>query len=429
MRIYIEEAINHVGEEVEIAGWLYNKRSSGKLHFLILRDGTGLMQAVVSKMDVSEDAFKTSAELTQECSLIVTGKVSEEPRSPGGYELHVTDVKLVGRSEDYPITPKDHGTEFLLDRRHLWLRSSRQHAILKIRSETIAAMRDYLNSRSFVNLDTPIFTPNACEGTSDLFETEYFGSPAYLAQSGQLYNEAAIMSFGKVYCFGPTFRAEKSKTRRHLTEFWMLEPEVAWLDHDGNMDLMEDFIVDVIARVLDTSAEELKVLERDVAKLEAVKKPFPRITYDDAAKILKEGGTDFVYGSDFGGTHETILGDQSDRPVMIHKWPADIKAFYMKRDPDDYSKALAVDMIAPEGHGEIIGGSQREDDFDEIEKRLKEHNLPRKYFEWYLDLRRYGSVPHSGFGLGLERTVGWICGTKHIRETILFPRMMHRLEP
>ncbi len=429
MRIYIEEAINHVGEEVEIAGWLYNKRSSGKLHFLILRDGTGLMQAVVSKMDVSEDAFKTSAELTQECSLIVTGKVSEEPRSPGGYELHVTDVKLVGRSEDYPITPKDHGTEFLLDRRHLWLRSSRQHAILKIRSESIAAMRDYLNSRSFVNLDTPIFTPNACEGTSDLFETEYFGSPAYLAQSGQLYNEAAIMSFGKVYCFGPTFRAEKSKTRRHLTEFWMLEPEVAWLDHDGNMDLMEDFIVDVIARVLDTSAEELKVLERDVAKLEAVKKPFPRITYDDAAKILKEGGTDFVYGSDFGGTHETILGDQSDCPVMIHHWPADIKAFYMKRDPDDYSKALAVDMIAPEGHGEIIGGSQREDDFDEIEKRLKEHNLPRKYFEWYLDLRRYGSVPHSGFGLGLERTVGWICGTKHIRETILFPRMMHRLEP
>ncbi|NQT34689.1 asparagine--tRNA ligase [bacterium] len=429
MRIYINEAKNHVGKTVEIAGWLYNKRSSGKLHFLILRDGTGLMQAVVSKMDVSEDAFNISAELTQECSLIVTGKVSEEPRSPGGYELHVTDVKLIGKAEDYPITPKEHGTEFLLDRRHLWLRSRRQHAILRIRAETAAAMRDYLNSRGFVNLDTPIFTPNACEGTSDLFETEYFGSPAYLAQSGQLYNEAAIMSFGKVYCFGPTFRAEKSKTRRHLTEFWMLEPEIAWLDHDGNMDLMEDFIVEVVARVLDTRAEELKVLERDTSVLEKVQKPFPRITYDDAAKILKEKGMDFVYGSDFGGTDETVIGEHSDRPVMIHKWPADIKAFYMKRDPEDYSKALAVDMIAPEGHGEIIGGSQREDDLEEIEKRLDEHNLPRKYFEWYLDLRRYGSVPHSGFGLGLERTVGWICGTKHIRETILFPRMMHRLEP
>jgi len=429
MRIYINEAKNHVGKTVEIAGWLYNKRSSGKLHFLILRDGTGLMQAVVSKMDVSEDAFNISAELTQECSLIVTGKVSEEPRSPGGYELHVTDVKLIGKAEDYPITPKEHGTEFLLDRRHLWLRSRRQHAILRIRAETAAAMRDYLNSRGFVNLDTPIFTQNACEGTSDLFETEYFGSPAYLAQSGQLYNEAAIMSFGKVYCFGPTFRAEKSKTRRHLTEFWMLEPEIAWLDHDGNMDLMEDFIVEVVARVLDTRAEELKVLERDTSVLEKVQKPFPRITYDDAAKILKEKGMDFVYGSDFGGTDETVIGEHSDRPVMIHKWPADIKAFYMKRDPEDYSKALAVDMIAPEGHGEIIGGSQREDDLEEIEKRLDEHNLPRKYFEWYLDLRRYGSVPHSGFGLGLERTVGWICGTKHIRETILFPRMMHRLEP
>ncbi|MDP8238208.1 MAG: asparagine--tRNA ligase [Candidatus Hatepunaea meridiana] len=429
MRIYINEAKHHVGEQVQIAGWLYNKRSSGKLHFLILRDGTGLMQAVVSKKEVPEEAFKLSGELTQECSLIVTGKVSEEPRSPGGFELHVSDVELVGKSEDYPITPKEHGIEFLLDRRHLWLRSKRQHAILRIRAETAAAMRDYLNSRGYVNLDTPIFTPNACEGTSNLFETEYFGSKAYLAQSGQLYSEAAIMSFSKVYCFGPTFRAEKSKTRRHLTEFWMLEPEEAWLDLEGCMDLMEDFIVEVVARVLDTRAEELKILERDTSILERVQKPFPRITYDDADRILKENESDFVYGDDFGGTDETILGDNFDRPVMIHRWPADIKAFYMKRDPDDYSKALAVDMLAPEGHGEVIGGSQREDDLEELEKRLKEHDLPKKYFEWYLDLRRYGTVPHSGFGLGFERTVGWICGTKHVRETILFPRMMYRLEP
>ena len=429
MRIYINEAKHHVGEEVEIAGWLYNKRSSGKLHFLIIRDGTGLMQAVVSQMDVPEEAFRVAGEITQESSLIVHGKVSEDARSPGGYELQVTDVKLVGMAEEYPITPKEHGIEFLLDRRHLWLRSKRQHAVLKIRAATATAMRDYFDSRGYVNLDTPIFTPNACEGTSDLFETEYFGTKAYLAQSGQLYNEAAIMSFGRVYCFGPTFRAEKSKTRRHLTEFWMLEPEVAWMDLDGCMDLMEDFIVEVIARILDTRMEELKVLERDITALERVQKPFPRITYGDAAGILTEKGADFKHGSDFGGTDETILGDYFDRPVMIHHWLADIKAFYMKRDPDDYSKALAVDMLAPEGHGEIIGGSQREDNLEELEKRLKEHNLPRKYFEWYLDLRRYGTVPHSGFGLGFERTVGWICGTKHIRETILFPRMMHRLEP
>ncbi|NQU05872.1 MAG: asparagine--tRNA ligase [Calditrichaeota bacterium] len=429
MNIYINEASHHVGDEVEIRGWLYNKRSSGKLHFLILRDGTGLMQAVVSKKEVSEEAFNVSGELTQECSLIVKGKVSEEPRSPGGYELHVTDVKLVGKSEDYPITPKEHGIEFLLDHRHLWLRSKRQHAILRVRAETGAAMREYLNSRGFVHLDTPIFTPNACEGTSNLFETEYFGGSAYLAQSGQLYSEAAIMSFGKVYCFGPTFRAEKSKTRRHLTEFWMLEPEVAWLDLEGNMDLMEDFTVEVVARVLDRCAEELKILERDTSILEKVQKPFPRITYDEAAELLKEKGADFTYGTDFGGADETIIGENFDRPVFIHRWPADIKAFYMKRDPEDYSKALAVDLLASEGHGELIGGSQREDDLDELLKRLKEHDLPQKYFEWYLDLRRYGSVPHSGFGLGFERTVGWICGTKHIRETILFPRMMHRLEP
>ncbi len=427
--IYIENAKDHVGEEVQIAGWLYNKRSSGKLHFLIIRDGTGMMQAVVSRNDVPEEAFQISGELTQECSLIATGKVVEEPRSPGGYELHVTDVELVGRSEDYPITPKEHGIEFLLDRRHLWLRSKRQHAALRVRSEVIVAMRDYFDSRGYVNLDTPMFTPNACEGTSTLFATDYFGATAYLTQSGQLYAEAGCMAFGKVYCFGPTFRAEKSKTRRHLTEFWMLEPEVAFMDLDGDMDLMEDFIVEIVARVLDRRTEELKTLERDFSLLERIRKPFPRITYDEAAEILKQKGVDFQYGSDFGGNDETILGSHFDRPVMIHHWPHEVKAFYMKRDPDDPTKALAVDMIAPEGIGEIIGGSQREDDLNELEKRIQEHDLPKKYFEWYLDLRRYGTVPHSGFGLGLERTVAWICGLKHIREAIPFPRMMYRLEP
>lgn len=429
MKIYIEDAKHHVGEEVQIAGWLYNKRSSGKLHFLIIRDGTGLMQAVVSMKDVSEEAFRVSGELAQESSLIATGKIAAEPRSPGGYELHVTDVKLVGKSIDYPISPKEHGVEFLLDRRHLWVRSKLQHAILRVRAETIAAIRNYFDSRGFTCFDTPMFTPNACEGTSTLFETEYFGSKAYLTQSGQLYAEAGCMAFGKVYCFGPTFRAEKSKTRRHLTEFWMLEPEVAFLDLDGNMDLAEDFITEVVARVLDRRSEELKVLERDVTKLEIIKKPFPRITYDEAAKILEGKETGFKYGDDFGAPDETIIAEQFDRPVMIHRWPFEAKAFYMKRDPNDLTKALAVDMIAPDGYGEIIGGSQREDDLDELIKRLEEHDLPREYFDWYLDLRRYGTVPHSGFGLGLERTVAWICGIKHIREAIPFPRMMYRLQP
>ena len=429
MRIYIKEASKQVGETVEIAGWLYNKRSSGKLRFLILRDGTGLMQAVIFKPDVGEEVFAVIDELTQESSVIVTGTVREEPRSPGGYELRVTDIQLVGRSIDYPITPKEHGIEFLLDRRHLWLRSKKQHAILRVRHELIRAIRDYLDSRDFVLLDAPMFTPNAVEGTTTLFETEYFGSVAYLTQSGQLYQEAGCMSFGKTYCFGPTFRAEKSKTRRHLTEFWMIEPEVAFLDLEGDMDLIEDLIVDVIARVLDKSREELKNIERDTTSLERVVKPFPRITYDEAAEILKQQGAEFKYGSDFGGKDETVLAEQFDRPVMVHRWPADVKAFYMKRDPDDYSKCLGVDVLAPEGHGEIVGGGQREDDLDELIKRIAEHNLPQKYFEWYLDLRRYGSVPHAGFGLGLERVVGWICGTKHIRETIPFPRLMYRLEP
>lgn len=429
MRIYIDEASKHSGEEVEIAGWLYNKRSSGKLRFLIVRDGTGLIQTVVFKKSVDEESWKIADEVSQESSVIITGTISEEPRSPGGFEMQVTKLQLIGTAHDYPITPKEHGIEFLMDRRHLWLRSKRQHAILRIRHETIRAMRGYLDSRGFINIDPPIFTPNACEGTSTLFETEYFGTKAYLTQSGQLYEEAAAMSFGKVYSFGPTFRAEKSKTRRHLTEFWMLEPEVAFMDLDGNMDLIEDFLVEVVGRVMETRAEELKVLERDISMLEKITKPFPRITYDEAARILTEKGADFKYGADLGGTDETLIADHFNAPVMIHRWPAEVKAFYMKRDPEDDSKVLGVDVIAPEGHGEIVGGSQREDDLDILIKRLKEHELPQEYFEWYLDLRRYGSVPHSGFGLGLERTVGWICGSHHIRETIPFPRMMHRLQP
>ncbi len=430
MRIYINNAKDHVGEEVQIAGWLYNMRSSGKkLRFLILRDGTGLMQAVVFKQAVSETAFETADKLTQECSIIVTGTVNAEERSVGGYELQVTDIELVGASVDYPITPKEHGIEFLLDRRHLWLRSKRQQAIMKVRHSTIRAIRDYFDTRGYVLLDSPMFTPNAVEGTTTLFETEYFGSKAYLTQSGQLYMEAGCMAFGRVYNFGPTFRAEKSKTRRHLTEFWMIEPEIAYMNLDELMDLEEDFMVEIIGRVIEERKEELKDLERDTSKLESIQKPFPRLTYDEAAKILKEQGTDFQYGSDLGGTDETVLAEQFDRPVFVHRWPHEVKAFYMKRDPEDMSKAMGVDLLAPDGYGEIIGGGQREDDLEELKKRIAEHNLPQQYFEWYLDLRRYGSVPHSGFGLGLERTVGWICGLKHIRETIPFPRMMHRLTP
>lgn len=429
MRIYINQASEHVGEEVEIAGWLYNQRSGGKIRFLIIRDGTGLMQSVVFKPDVAEETFAVTEELTQECSLIVTGIVNAEPRAVGGYELQVKTIRLVGRSVDYPISPKEHGVEFLHDRRHLWLRSRKPHAILRIRHEIIRAVRDYFDSRDFILIDAPIFTPNAVEGTTTLFETEYFGSKAYLTQSGQLYQEAGCMAFGKTYCFGPTFRAEKSKTRRHLTEFWMMEPEVAFLDLDGDMDLMEDMLVEVVGRVADKRREDLKELERDISVLEKVTKPFPRITYDQAAEILKQAGTEFVYGSDLGANDETVLSEQFDRPIMVHRWPHEVKAFYMKRDPEDPSKALGVDMLASEGYGEIIGGGEREVNTDELIKRIHEHNLPQKYFEWYLDLRRYGSVPHSGFGLGLERTVGWICGIRHIRETIPFPRMMYRLEP
>lgn len=415
---------------VTIRGWVYNKRSSGKIHFLLVRDGSGVAQCVAVKNQVSPDVFGMFDLLTQESSVAVTGKVHKDDRAPGGYELQIEDMKTVHIAKDYPITPKEHGTEFLMDHRHLWLRSSRQHAILTIRHRIIKAVREFFDNKGFTLVDSPILTPASVEGTSTLFETEYFDlGKAYLTQSGQLYAEAAAMAFGKVYCFGPTFRAEKSKTRRHLTEFWMVEPEVAWADLNDDMDLAEEFIEHVVQTVLRQSAEELKLLERDVTKLQPVKRPFPRLHYDEAVEILKKNGVEFQYGNDLGGTDETIISQQYDRPVMVHHYPAACKAFYMKRDAGRPDLTLSVDVLAPEGYGEIIGGSQREDDYDALVKRLEENNLPREPFEWYLDLRKYGSVPHSGFGLGIERTVTWICGLDHVRETIPFPRMIYRNTP
>jgi len=428
-KVYISGIGEYENKEVTLKGWLYNKRSSGKLRFLLLRDGTGVIQCVVFKNDVSEESFKNADEITQESSFIVKGVVKKDERSPIGYELQVKSVEIIQLADEYPISKKEHGVDFLMDHRHLWLRSSRQHAILRIRHEIIRAAREFFDQRDFVLIDTPIFTPNAAEGTSTLFETDYFGSPAYLAQSGQLYGEAGAMAFNKIYCFGPTFRAEKSKTRRHLTEFWMLEPEMEFYDLDDNMDLAEAFIEHVVQSVLKNRANELKVIERDISKLENIKAPFPRIHYKEAVEILKQNNVDFRYGDDFGGGDETIIANNFDKPVMIHRYPAEVKAFYMKRDPEDEKSALALDMLAPEGYGEIIGGSQREDDFDKLLKRVKEHKLPEEAFAWYLDLRKFGSVPHSGFGLGIERTVAWICGLKHIRETIPFPRLMQRIYP
>jgi asparaginyl-tRNA synthetase len=428
--IIISDLGKYVGQEISLQGWLYNKRSGGKIKFLVLRDGTGYLQCVYFKGNVTEDVFETADRIGQETSIEVTGKVKEEPRAPGGYELDATGLKVIGEAHDYPITPKEHGIEFLMDHRHLWLRSSRQVAILKIRHRIVKAIRDFFDGRGFTLMDPPILTPNAVEGTSTLFETPYFDlGKAYLTQSGQLYAEAGAMALGKVYTFGPTFRAEKSKTRRHLTEFWMIEPEVAFNDLNDDMDLAEDFLEHVVQTVLIDMEEELKVLERDTTKLKNVKKPLPRITYDEAVEILKKNGSEFEYGNDLGGTDETIISEQFDRPVMVHRYPAAVKAFYMKRDPENENLALAVDVLAPEGYGEIIGGSQREDDLDKLLQRINEHNLPKEAFEWYLDLRRYGSVPHSGFGLGLERTVGWICGLEHVRETIPFPRMIYRNTP
>ena len=429
-RIYIKDLSEHVDEEVSIHGWLYHKRSSGKIRFLVVRDGTGMVQCVMVKGVLPESVFEGFDSITQESSLVVSGKVRKDDRAPGGYELEITAVRIAQIAQEYPITPKEHGVDFLMDKRHLWLRSTRQNAILRIRHQIIKVIREFFDSRDFLLLDAPIFTPAACEGTSTLFETDYFDlGKAYLTQSGQLYGEAGAMAFGKVYVFGPTFRAEKSKTRRHLTEFWMVEPEVAWNDLNDNMELAEEFLEHIVQSVLTHRGPELKVLERNTRFLENVKKPLPRITYDEAVEILKKKNPKFEWGNDFGGADETIISEQFDRPVIVHRYPSKIKAFYMKRDPDRPDLALAMDVLAPEGYGEIIGGSQREDDLDTLVTRIREHSLPEEAFQWYLDLRRYGSVPHAGFGLGIERTVSWICGLDHVRETIPFARMIYRLTP
>ncbi|MEJ5306566.1 MAG: asparagine--tRNA ligase [Ignavibacteria bacterium] len=429
-KIYIEELDKYIGQEIELSGWVTHKRSSGKIRFIVMRDGSGICQLVLVKNLIPEEVFNKFDELTQESSFKVFGLVKKEERAPGGFEIEVKDLQIIHIAKDYPITPKEHGIEFLMDHRHLWLRSSRQHAILRVRHEIINAIRTFFNNKGFILVDAPILTPAACEGTTTLFETEYFDlGKAYLTQSGQLYAEAAAMAFGKVYTFGPTFRAEKSKTRRHLTEFWMVEPEVAFADLNDDMDLAEEFVEYIVQTVIKNRRKELEFLERDISKLENVKRPFPRIHYEEAIEILKRNGINFEWGNDFGGTDETVISEQFDKPVMIHHYPAQVKAFYMKRDPNDERYALAVDMLAPEGYGEIIGGSQREDDYETLLKRIEEHNLPREAFEWYLDLRRYGSVPHSGFGLGIERTVAWICKLEHVRETIPFPRMIYRNTP
>jgi len=428
--VYIDELNRHVGEEVTLKGWLYHRRSSGKIHFLVVRDGTGICQCVASRADLGVESFEAADHLSQETSLEVTGVVREDKRAPGGYELALKSYKVYGAAVDYPITPKEHGVGFLLDKRHLWLRSSRQHAIMRVRSEIESACRDFFHERGFILFDSPILTPSACEGTTNLFETDYFGErKAYLTQSGQLYGEAGAMAFGKVYCFGPTFRAEKSKTRRHLTEFWMVEPEVAFYTLKEDMELAEDFVAYIVARVLDRRREELKVLERDVSKLERVVAPFPRITYDEAIERLSAKGFAIKWGDDLGADEETALSEEFDRPVMVHRYPTQCKAFYMKQDPERPEVALCVDMLAPEGYGEIIGGGQREDDYDTLKSKIESHALPLEAFNWYLDLRRYGSVPHAGFGMGIERAVCWICGLHHVREAVPFPRMMERLEP
>jgi asparaginyl-tRNA synthetase len=428
--ISIHRIGEHAGQDVQIKGWLHNRRSSGKIHFLVVRDGTGFLQVVMGKNDVGEEAFKAADHLSQETALVVRGNVRADARAKGGYELVASGFDVVGQSHDYPITPKEHGVDFLMDRRHLWIRAERQTAILKVRHEVVNAVRDFFNSEGFILADTPIFTPAACEGTTTLFPVQYFDdTTAYLTQSGQLYNEANAMALGKVYCFGPTFRAEKSKTRRHLTEFWMVEPEMAYADLNDVISLAERLVTNVVARVLDKRAAELKFLERDTTKLEAVKTPFPRMTYDDAAKLLVEKGLPFQHGTDLGGTDETVLSQQFDAPLCVTHYPAAVKAFYMKSDPQQPDKALCVDVLAPEGYGEIIGGGQRLDDLDILIQRIKDHELPQEAFEWYLDLRRYGTVPHGGFGMGIERVVTWICGLEHLRETIPYPRMLYRIYP
>jgi asparaginyl-tRNA synthetase len=434
----IAEIGKHEGQAVTIRGWLYNLRESGKLLFPQFRDGSGIIQGVVPKNAVTPEVFEAVKTLTQESSVMVEGKVRADKRAPGGYELDVSNVQVVQRvpeSDPYPITPKEHGTDFLMEHRHLWVRSQRQAAILRVRAEIIKAARDFLDERGFTLTDPPIITPAACEGTTTLFPVDYFDDQAYLTQSGQLYIEATAMALGKVYSFGPTFRAEKSKTRRHLTEFWMVEPEVAYATLDDLMDLAEAFISFIVKRCLDRRRNDLQTIGRDIAKLEKIAAPFPRLTYDEAVKMLQEGfangmlETKFEYGGDLGSPDETYLSSQFEKPVMVHRYPAKVKAFYMEPDPQRPELALCVDVLAPEGYGEIIGGSQRTASYELLVKRIHEHNLPEEAFKWYLDLRKFGSVPHSGFGMGIERAVAWICGLEHVRETIPFPRMLYRLYP
>jgi asparaginyl-tRNA synthetase len=435
-QVYVNQLSSHVGEEVTLKGWLYKLRSSGKILFPQLRDGTGIVQCVVLKKSIAPELWDQLKGLGQESALIVRGTVRADERAPGGYELDVTAAEVVHEAHDYPITPKEHGTEFLMDHRHLWLRSRRQHAILKVRHTVVRAVRDFLDDDNFTLADAPIFTPAACEGTTTLFEVDYFDDhKAYLTQSGQLYSEATAAAFGKVYCFGPTFRAEKSKTRRHLTEFWMVEPEMAYATLDDVMSLAERFLSSIAARVLEERPEELKVLERDTSKLEAITPPFPRLHYDEAVRMLHEGHergeveTRFEWGGDFGAPDETYLSGKYDRPLMVHHYPAAVKAFYMERDPERPELALGVDVLAPEGYGEVIGGGQRATSLEFLREQIALHKLPEEAFDWYLDLRRYGSVPHAGFGMGIERCTAWMCGIEHIRETIPFPRMIHRLKP
>ncbi len=428
--VTIADLAGHVGQTVTVRGWVYNWRKQGKLRFIILRDGFGYLQCVAFQPEVSPEVWDKAVALTQESSLVVTGLLRAEERAPGGYELKIEQIEIVQIAPEFPIGKKDHGPDFLLNHRHLWLRSKRQHAVMRVRSQVEFAIRDFFDSRGFTLIDSPILTPAACEGTSTLFETDYFGEPAFLSQSGQLYLEPAAAALGKVYCFGPTFRAEKSKTRRHLTEFWMVEPEVAWMRFDGLLDLIEEFLSAVVSRILDRCKEDLERLERDTSKLEpATKRPYPRLDYADAVAKLQEMGTPIQQGDDLGGDEETMLAGLYDRPVLVTRYPAAIKAFYMQPDPTDPTRALAVDALAPEGYGEIIGGSERLDSLDLLEKRIAEHNLPRHAFEWYLDVRRFGSFPHSGFGLGIERMVSWMCGLAHLREAIPYPRLINRLYP
>lgn len=417
------------GQEVLLQGWLAAKRSSGKIHFLQVRDGTGTIQCVLVKASALEDEFAAADRCPQESSVEVVGVVRKDARSPIGFEIDASRFRVVSAAEPYPISPKDHGTAFLMEHRHLWLRSRRQHAVLRVRATIIRAIRDYFDNNGFLLVDTPILTPAACEGTTTLFELDYFGEKAYLTQSGQLYNEATAAAFGKVYCFGPTFRAEKSKTRRHLMEFWMVEPEMAFADLTENMRVAEEFLAYVVGRVLDERRTELAILERDIKPLEDVQAPFPRIHYRDAVAQLRTHGSDIPDGDDFGGDDETILTKLYDRPIIVHHYPTAVKAFYMKRDPDDPAHCLSMDVLAPEGYGEVIGGGQREESLDVLRAAIAAHKLPEEAFGWYLDLRRFGSVPHAGFGLGVERTVAWICGLPHIRETIPFPRMLEKITP